>query len=172
MFWADLSKAGLTEGSFTLATPTVIPGWPYLFDSYFPTARLGSGNSVSVWSGGPSGDDGNNYFTLSVISAFTNVLYTAPGLTVQQAYSIDKKMDDGMPQTGWVGAFYVNQMITNDLPVWAAGGGVAGTGPGIAATGSGTACFDNGGNAANPMQYSLTQNGGAGVNCALSFRFQ
>jgi hypothetical protein len=40
-----------------------------------------------------------------------------------------------------------------------------------ATSGSATTCFDNGGGSA-PQQYSVEQNGGAGINCSLSFRFQ
>jgi hypothetical protein len=32
--------------------------------------------------------------------------------------------------------------------------------------------MDQGGNSNNPWQYSMGQNGGMGVNCALSFQMQ
>jgi hypothetical protein len=91
-----------------------------------------------------------------------------PGLTVKQAYDIDRKIDDGMPQTGRVQAWIIN------------GSNVTWVGAGFASPWSGayttatsptsSTCFDNGG-VAGQQQYSLSQNNGAGINCALSFRF-
>jgi hypothetical protein len=80
---------------------------------------------------------------------------------VQQAYSIDKKIDDGMPQTGTVTAQYLNA-------VWA----WAGASDTSATTATTTSCYDNGNVAGAPQQYSLAQNGGVGANCALSFQMQ
>jgi hypothetical protein len=40
-----------------------------------------------------------------------------------------------------------------------------------ATNGSPTTCFDNAGGS-GAQQYSIEQNSGAGLNCALSFRFQ
>lgn len=41
-----------------------------------------------------------------------------------------------------------------------------------ATPGSSSTCYDNSNNAAIPFTYSLTQNNGAGVNCALPFKLQ
>ena len=86
---------------------------------------------------------------------------------MQQAYNIDQKMDDGLPQTGKVTATYAN--FNNGW--WAAGGGVQGAADTSATSPSATTCFDNG-SVAGTQQYSMSQNKGTGVNCALSFKFQ
>jgi hypothetical protein len=84
---------------------------------------------------------------------------------VAQAASIDFKLDDGLPNTGNVVAslFDGNTCWSNSAATYC--GAISG-----AVSAQPGSCFDNGGNAANPIQYSLSQNGG--VNCALSFRFQ
>ena len=177
-FWADLSQAGLIEGSFT------VPAFPGAgagtltansTPSYnaFPPAKLGQ-SWIMVYSMG-----GNNYFIIGDGAGGVQPNGPAYGtpdqLTVLQAYSIDTKTDDGLPQTGRV---TTQAILWNTITQWAAGGsnppatGGWGANPGTAAGASSTTCYDNGGNASNPMQYSITKNGGAGVNCALSFQFQ
>jgi len=133
--------------------------------------------------------DGVNYFGLSLITG--GYQYYADGmplLTVAQAYAIDKKMDDGMPQTGNVMAMDVTTFG------WAAGGPPAGAGSsdyesnygdyaastGGPVTSSGDigknmpagalSCYD--GSKGVPEQYSIQINNGSGINCVLSFRFQ
>ncbi len=187
MFWVDLSTAGLIDGTFNTASPTTPPGinvYAYTtpaISAFFPEAKLGGGNYVYVWSGGIgsvppfpcSGGNGSNYFGVSAVNriAFTNINST-PGMTVQQAYSIDTKIDDGYPQTGRVSALYLTHTAGgNGWIVWAAGGGVSGPSGTSATPGSATTCYDNGG-VSGPQQYSVEQNGGAGLNCALSFQFQ
>jgi prepilin-type N-terminal cleavage/methylation domain-containing protein len=186
MFWVDLTTANglnvnLIDGSFSTATPTTIPGSDITttstpnIASYLPQAKLGQGNYVYVWSGGynatlASGDN-TNYFGISAVSLIAASSYacnlaSTPGLTVAQAYSMDNKIDDGFPQSGNVTAMYVNGDGNLQGIYWA---GTVGTG---ATSGSPTTCYDNGGNGGAAQNYSLAQNGGTGVNCALSFRFQ
>jgi hypothetical protein len=99
-------------------------------------------------------------------------MYSNPGLTVAQAYSIDKKVDDGLPQSGSVFAMYLNGDVTSgDGPEWAGTNAVTGAPYTTATQGGPTTCFDNG-DAAGPQQYSLSQSNGSNVNCALSFQFQ
>ncbi len=184
MFWVDLSYAKLIDGTFNRASSTVDPG--YLATSsmpaFFPQAKLGQGNFVYVWSGGwPEGESGTspgdslNYFGISPIISITSGSVTStPGLTVSQAYAIDSKIDDGLPQFGKVMALY-----DNGFPMWAGGPLSAGAsslatgGPTTAATpGSAQTCYDNGNVNGKAQTYSLEQSGGTGVNCALSFQFQ
>jgi prepilin-type N-terminal cleavage/methylation domain-containing protein len=196
MFWVDLSSpiaGGLIDGSFTA-------GAGYTDDNelvalgglkvalYLPPAKLGRGNYIWTWSGGwqayasPPGD-GQNYFSLSTpatLGGSSTPHVPSTTLTVTQAYSIDKKMDDGMPQSG-------NVMAIADggygLPIWAAGGGNRGAadpttagpvvaGDGVSTSPSAATCYDNGGTAGATEQYSLSTNSGAGPNCALGFKFQ
>jgi prepilin-type N-terminal cleavage/methylation domain-containing protein len=200
MFWVDLSTAGLINDKFSSATSTTIPDYEITSSSinfYAPSAKIGNSNSIVVWSGGISNStssscysgicygnagDGNNYYSLMQIPYVNSstVPLTAPGLTVAQAYAIDTKTDDGLPQSGNVMAVYVNGWNGSYMS-WAKGGGSAtsttgdvayGAAPGTAAAPSSNTCYDNGGNASNPMQYSMSQSNGSNVNCALSFRFQ
>jgi hypothetical protein len=176
MFWVDLSTVHLIDGGFNTASPSVLPATltGVTLNLYFPTAKIGQGNYVYVWSGGFAlgySPDGNNYFGLSAISAVTNPgsdLTSTAALTVQQAYNMDKKLDDGLPQTGRVTAMY----LTGANPIWAAGGGSQGIWPQNAAPASAISCYDNGNNANNTMQYSVEVNNGSGMNCALTFQFQ
>jgi hypothetical protein len=95
------------------------------------------------------------------------------------------KIDDGLPQSGNVRAVYMSFEAPWGSPTashWASGtpgvtdganSGSPNYGPSTAATaGSSTTCYDNGDSAGAAQQYSMAQNGGSGVNCALSFRFQ
>jgi hypothetical protein len=101
---------------------------------------------------------------------------------VQQAYAIDRKLDDALPQSGNVTARYNDNGI-----VWAAGQGHFGSdsisqdpayyqaqgGPAVYATpATAYTCYDNGNSSTAPVQYSTGFNQGAGGNCALSFKMQ
>lgn len=181
VFWNDLATARLTDYPFnanfsiTLYVPNGVS-----MDNLFPGGKIGNGNYVYVWSGGPiaghsndAGHNGLNYFGLSAVVSVVNGQMTSnPGLTVQQAASIDAKIDDGFPQGGNVTAMYLGPAANTPYVTWA-GTTTDLSGPWTSATpASSTTCFDNG-NAANAaQQYSLGQSGGANVNCALSFRFQ
>jgi len=207
-FWSDLTYAngmnvGLVEGSFTVAAATMLQGFSLVNNitgtgiaAYFPPAKIGRGNYIYVWSGGdlPAGTlygNGLNYFGISAVNAIATAnnwdVHSTPALTVKEAYGIDAKMDDGLPQSGRIKARYINFDLQNYSPVWAAGGGTQGTGAGAynsytsttATTGSSTTCFDNststdGQTAVNGtvQHYSVEMNGGTGMNCALSFQFQ
>jgi hypothetical protein len=97
---------------------------------------------------------------------------SSPALTAQEAFDIDRKIDDGFPQTGNVTAIYLNSVLVFTQPAWAAGGGVQGTADTSATSGSASTCYDNQGAGGAAQQYSTEINNGSNVNCALSFRFQ
>lgn len=168
-FWVDLSTARLIDGSFTTGTANsqINSGSPVSgaqIDLYLPQAKLGGGNYVYVFS-----NNAVNYFGISATTVLSsNVMTSSLGLTVQQAFSIDKKIDDGLPEEGNVLAGYLSSSGLS----WAGDGGyfavVNYTAPEPATV---TSCFDNG-NVAGQLKYSMSRNGGAGVNCGLSFRFQ
>ena len=194
MFWVDLSTAHLIDGGFNTAqsaqnyNPISASTTPNLA-ALFPAAKIGRGNYIYVYAGGDvlGTPNGLNYFG---ISAITDILssntYSTPALTVQEAYAIDSKIDDGFPQSGRVTAQYLS---FGGAPGWGNHGG-AGTpnagGVGANSTpvttaipGSSTTCYDNstssdGQTAANgnAQHYSMEMSSGSGVNCALSFRFQ
>jgi prepilin-type N-terminal cleavage/methylation domain-containing protein len=202
VFWADLSKSHLIEGDFSTAgnymtAPPGVELGPKDIPPFFPAARIAQGNYVYVWSGGwgeawfSGQSDRKNYFGLSgVIGGVVGSTYSNVALTVQQAYSIDNKIDDGMPQTGRVLALH-----DGFDRYWASGGGADNTGATVMgdcdwdsggpitsqtvspfyASEWGVApqdtCYSNG-DTLNPEQYSMEYNNGQSMNCALSFQFQ
>ena len=201
-FWADLSQANLINGGFTagasniLSQPIVVSQTQVA--NYLPPAKLGQGNYIAVWSGGwqlfaamdigGAAPDQKNYFSISSVvgcGVANGLAYTNVGMSVAQAYSIDKKIDDGLPQSGRVLA--LNNPGLN--AGWAIGGQNSATGangmgandgndgPVIPGDGISTAptadtCYDNSSVAGGVEKYSMSQNGGAGLNCALSLQFQ
>jgi prepilin-type N-terminal cleavage/methylation domain-containing protein len=183
LFWADLSTAGLIDGSFTVASAYTFPTSDITgtaLSAYFPAAKIGGGNYVYVWSGGTNASLGYsnsiNYFGLSAITkdmAQTDAgeMNSTPGLTVLQAYSIDNKMDDGFPQSGRVTATYLNAQLKQPGATWARGSGI-GASDTSATAGSSTTCYDNGGVGGATQQYSVEISNGSNVNCALSVQFQ
>ena len=180
-FWMDLSSANLISESFTYANAA--NGYAChttQFSLCFPPAKIGRSNFVYAWSGGVAGGDGNNYFGVSEVTSLQiggNYMYSNPGITVQEAYNIDKKIDDGLPQSGRVTALYLNALVNfSGLPVWAGGGLPPGTAAYTTATPwAATNCYDNNGSA-GIQQYSMENNGGNNnaniINCALSVQFQ
>ena len=165
MLWSDLTyangmKINLIEGNFSQSD--IVAGPPAIFQTQpwlmIPAAKIGGSNYISVYSPGYCcgwvNTDPRNYYALSSFISLSGGDMTAgPGISVKTAYDVDKKLDDGLPQTGSVTATY---------------GGVNGvwTSPN-APTASSATCFDT-----TSKTYSITQNNGAGVNCGLSFRFQ
>ncbi len=191
-FWSDLGRARLIEGNF-------LPDSSYLdnlshatnttISNYFPAAKIGNGNYVYVLSGligaGYNVVPEASYFVLSRISSMNSgsgawYANTSVGLAVKDAHAIDQKVDDGFPQGGKIMATYYNNAVNLSFMAWAAGDGASGANSGnpfwsattAATAGSSTTCYDNNNVAGVTQQYSLTQNSGIGMNCALSFRFQ
>lgn len=163
VFWGDLSQAGLIDGTYPNSgavingcSPGATPITSATAGKYFPPAKIGGGNFLYVYEIG-----GFNWYGLSaVVSASgANSLYSNPGLSVIQAYNIDKKIDDGFPTTGDVQATYINGADGNVPPIIAPNAGAD----------SASTCYNTGG---STPAYSIGYQNGAGVNCALSFRFQ
>jgi len=182
MFWVDLSAANLIEGSFTTAsthTPNAsnvtLTSNPNI-GAYFPAAKIGGGNYVYAWSQGAqdSAYIKNSTFNYFGISGGSNIeiatcdFLSSPVLAVAQAFAIDKKIDDGLPQTGNVVALFLDWN-------WQ-GSGFTGNWVGAADTsatqGLSTTCYDNGNVTGATQQYSMEENSGSGQNCALSFQMQ
>lgn len=204
MFWADLADANLINGDFTSMTADMVPD-DFIshsgaeLNAYFPRAKIGAGNFVYVWSGGSNnttspcsaGGDNTNYFGISAVSLMINgLIYPAQngsaGLTVLQAYSLDQKLDDSLPNAGTITTMTSGVggvgFAKKPLSIWMYGAATmtaTGYTPTTAATiGDSDTCYDNstssdGQTAANGnvMHYSTQMNAGSGNNCALSFRF-
>jgi prepilin-type N-terminal cleavage/methylation domain-containing protein len=173
MFWVDLSAVNLIDGSFSTASPSTpitasVTG--SALNNWFPVAKVGQGNYVYAYSFNGNGFRSRNYFGLSAVSLIPvgGAPTSSLALTVQQAYNIDKKIDDGLPGTGTVIATY----IASGAGIWFAGLG-SGAWVGTAANpASATTCFDNGNNAGTTQTYSVEVSNGSNVNCAISFQMQ
>ena len=169
VFWVDLTTANLIEGGFTKAAEN---NWPLVvlsgsvLDQYFPAGRIKGGNYIFVYN-----LNSMNYYQLGNITSvgLYGKMNSAMGLTVQQAYNLDRKMDDGLPETGTVTAKYLKTTTLGVLWIQSDGGPTDTT---TATPPSATSCYDDGGVTGTPRAYSLGQNAGTGKNCALSFKFQ
>ena len=110
IFWQELSSAGLLDGNLganlstvgvTTAAASVLATATY----YVPSAKLGRSNYIIVGS-----DNGINYYSITGLSGITagaagTATYTGANyLTPIESYNIDKKVDDGAPNTGTVQA--------------------------------------------------------------------
>lgn len=179
-FWTDLSTAGLIEGGFSTASPSTAPASPPItgsgLDAYLPKAKIGNGNYVYVFSGGtqdPNGGGGAgdstwflpawiNFFGIEAITQINYQGDIASNLTIKvnQAYNIDKKIDDGIPVSGTV--TFISLSFGSSVQI----------------TGSPTTCADargdgNGYTSINSgILYSTEINNGTGANCGLRFQFQ
>jgi prepilin-type N-terminal cleavage/methylation domain-containing protein len=175
MFWVDLSTAHLIDGGFSSASATASSGLNLTPSSnpslgaFFPPAKMGSGQYILVFS-----SNGVNYYGVVGISSVTtlNAALTYTQSTPAQAYAIDAKIDDGLPQSGTVTARYLYFYSF----VYAVGGGGAGAGQygtqnPIATAGSSTTCYDNGNVYQAIMKYSTSQPTN-NLNCALSYKMQ
>jgi len=182
-FWVDLSTSRLIPDGLNIGAPTLV-GSAYtatlpLVGLYLPAAKIGAGNYVYVWSGGytpMSGmhqGDGRNYFGLSAVNTlFDGEANATATIRVVQAYNIDIKIDDGLPQLGRVQAAYFDNTGGDPELQWAGTGGAHCIAGGTTWSKSATSCFDNNGSPGVVTNYSISQNNGTGLNCALSFRFQ
>jgi prepilin-type N-terminal cleavage/methylation domain-containing protein len=186
VFWRDLSDAQLIDGGFSTATntgsaPNNVTGSS--IDLYWPHAKIGNGNYVYVWgvANWPQNTHSQaNYYTIGRITTALNWDIHGdsnefPGLRVYEAYQIDTKIDDGLPQSGRMTQYY----MTN-WPTWASGdlpnangakNGAydASTSPTPAST---TTCYDNGGVNGQIQHYSIEINGGQNFNCLATIQFQ
>ncbi len=181
LFWVDLTGASgvnvnLIEGNYIGSTAGVAQndgicslGVSFTtgehINDYFPKAKIGNGNYVYVWSGGgqgnpnPTNNNGINYFGIGKvyqINGFSFIDSTDEGISPNDAYMIDSKIDDGIPMTGSVTTLYTGSWVLLSENEW---------NPAI--TSSTVKCFNQnvGGNS-----FYFRQN--PNTNCALSFKFQ
>lgn len=173
LFWEDLSIAGLVDGTFPSgggaarnctpdATPITLSPGAYYVGNFIPVAKIGNGNFVYVYtaSGGTQASytaNSDNWYGVSQVTGTGGgngwSMTSGSNIPVISAYNIDKKMDDGLPVTGNIVAYYSNLNGLYPTP--------------NAAVSNSTTCFDTG-----TYRYSIGVNSGSGANCALSFRFQ
>lgn len=199
LFWLDLQTAGLIGDYITPALNNNTLS--YDVEKYLPKAKLGGNKFIYVWGNGvrisqyvPK-NDGKLYFALAEVRAIAGVntipavspngyqsIYL-PTIKVIDAYMIDKKTDDGLPQSGSViaaaplaavGCCITGKWVGNSErgSVWYANWGVGWGYPTNNATpASATTCYDNSNTGGQPQQYSMSQNSGNNENCAISFSY-
>lgn len=111
-FWEDLYSANLIKEAFDTATDAE-PGKEITdtLDLYIPDAHMKESNHIYVYSANKI-----NYYGLSSVMKIggeDGMLTSHPGMTTNDAYDIDSKMDDGIATTGKVVAKYVNETVQN-----------------------------------------------------------
>lgn len=172
MFWSDLSYANgmqlnLIDGNFSIASSSTVQSYTSTSISrVLPSAKLGSGNYFYVYSIASNVFVGTpvNYYSISAVTAINDnngcgkCINSNLGLNVLQAYEIDNKIDDGKPTSGTVSAWYLDSGRFS--------GGAMGYATNSTSADAST-CFDT-----TSGNYSITQNSGMGLNCALSFKVQ
>ncbi len=144
MYWTDLTFAGLLSPSFATATDTTVAMTAANIETYLPRGALGR-TSVVVYTNGSM-----NYYQLTDVTSTTagGVYTLASALTPMDAFSIDEKLDDGIPLDGSVQA-------------------MGGTGPlGVPAVPAATACVSTATN--NP--YNMIDDYATSPLCQLSLR--
>jgi hypothetical protein len=145
-FWEDLYSALLIQQPFTKATDLGLDSdVTDAMEDYLPDT--GAANRIYVYS-----DKGVNYYGLSAVTKIDGIggeLTSHPGLSASEAYAIDRKLDDGVANSGKVTARYVDNGV-QDSP--------------SSATPSYAFCYD-----AASGRYE--QSGGHDASCALSFVF-
>lgn len=127
MFWVDLSDAGLIPNIFETATMLANPAsithttTPAVKD-YLPAAKLEGGNYFFVFSTCTSSPDCNLYGLSNIDDAGGWMDATSRSLQIWQAQTIDKKLDDGLPQAGRVRARWLSPNSLNDAGAEVGGG--------------------------------------------------
>ena len=192
LFWVDLSRANLIDGSFNSASATS-HCLPFRMTDqsqialYLPHAKITGGNNyVMVRSGELDATavpptsriiyNGKNYFTMQSVTQMNSssgwsYIYGGASLSVAQAYAIDSKIDDGFPLSGKITDIGITKSSLNFVngasAPWYRYYDLT-----IAIAPSSTTCFDDGNNSNNPVQYSMSYDNGKNSNCVLSFEFQ
>lgn len=177
-FWNDLSTTKLIQEQLIgtvylnkaiLTTPSATSS-TYPLDKYIPRAAIDN-NFISIFS-----RNGQSFFAITRFNcagcgiATDGGAFGDMGLTVAQAYTLDNKMDDGMPQSGRVTAEKLGVWWAGSFSSWYGGQGLGGSN--MTAWGaSATSCFDNGNVAGVIHHYSMSANSRGNVNCSLAIKF-
>ncbi len=180
VFWVDLSFTNmigekLSTAACCNATSLGIVDYtttPATKD-FFPKAKLGDGYYILVTNGQKLGGTASiyervNFFTLAGEISFYNSRETTalPDVPVMDAFQMDTKIDDGLPQSGSVLALKLTTSnVNNGYMTW------VGTTSTAATAASSSTCYDNG-NVAGTQKYSVGVDEGNNKTCSLAFKFQ
>ena len=172
LFWNDLSTAGLIEGNYqgidcAAPPPSVVctaSSATMPVNAIIPTAKIGNNNYVFVYYD-PLIENANVYQILAMtgIASTGEMVGAAQGMTHRQAFVIDTKIDDGLPETGIVVSRRENTHFAQ-APFagykWGATGGECGV-------------PNDGTNYGSPSAYNLSyEKNGLIYGCSISIRFQ
>jgi prepilin-type N-terminal cleavage/methylation domain-containing protein len=165
VFWRHLSDAKLIEGSFssTLNAVEAVSISPATYGLNFPQAKLGNNNFIAACAflngAALQGINGSNFF--QVLGEANGFASTA--LTPLDAYRIDTKLDDGLPNTGRV------MVATSDTD----GQGGSSYSESWAATPTATTCLTGGTSATDRnAQYNFSVTPDAPSCYGVMFQFQ
>jgi len=116
-FWTHLSNAGLTSPTETPYLPTMNMYPPY---SVFPKVALGNSEVAPCWEcfrRTPADElDNRHLFVVARIGNNVSGMYQANNLTPAEVFSVDAKVDDGIPDTGSVVAMYESFEVFSVVP--------------------------------------------------------
>lgn len=167
--YANGQKVALIDGNFTGVDASLSDND---LPNYFPRAKLGGGvNYVYVWA-----YQSHNYFGLSGLSV--SGVYTTnsvpASVRVSDAFQIDQKIDDGLPQRGRVTAIRLGFLGTGyDYDSHVSLHGDNGASDTTTATPpTATTCYDDRGSTGSQRLYSMQQSLGNGTNCALAIQLK
>ena len=159
-FWRHLSDASLIDGNFgttgnslILAASGLPTGAVTTMSQSVPTSKTTPANYFAVYS-----VSGLNYYELGPWSGITGAgAYTfgTAGLSPIQAYNMDVKLDDGLPQTGIVISKGISAINAN---------------PSSNAASTALTC-DLGAGTATDNYNRVAATGGNDPSCAVQFRF-
>jgi prepilin-type N-terminal cleavage/methylation domain-containing protein len=174
MFWNDLSFATLIDGNFTTSWNTDAGNAVQLgatltattIATVFPAARMSRGNFVTVGAMQTTAAAGN-YWLIAGIYQVTSAYAVTTNITPNDAYNMDVKLDDGMPETGIVQAHGTAGLLGSPfgLPAqW------SNANPALAAIGD---CVTTGASGTDPADtYNrMPSTGGNAPACIMRFRF-
>lgn len=186
LFFVHLAQKGLISGSYTVCgihDDTLTNGKKV--SDYVLKAKLGNNNYLHVWSAtmdqchpasSCGGGVGDNWITLASSDRYCAYNMcgrwrTSPTLATMDAYIIDMKVDDGMPQSGAAQAM----LLGAEAGDWAGGEyywhglhDALGKPTTVANSPSSANCYDNAGVAGLPQRYTTTLDNNT---CAVSFKF-
>lgn len=146
-FWEELSRAGFIDGKYSgLSTATILSASASTTNlANFPSTKSNRGGIIAY--GMP---DGINYYHIGLDNNSGTTIKTANNLRPEEAFNIDKKVDDSNPYAG---------------AVRAKGGTVLET---IPSTTAGTGCVTAVESATTTATYNLSN---AGAACQLRVKF-
>ncbi len=100
-FWQQLAKAGFIDGNYSgLSTATILSASATGGQvPNFPSTKSNRGGIIAYGM-----NDGNNYYQIGLDNASGTTIKTANNLRPEEAFNIDKKMDDANPTSGAVQA--------------------------------------------------------------------